>query len=265
MSPTFSRCSKNHSAYAERTSSRRTPPSRRPHHLRPRGENAESFGTGGTATHHLRLRGENVTVAGSPAPATAPPPPMRRELEQQPVQVRDVRTTSAYAERTAHRQCGAHGGPHHLRLRGENQTRGAIHGNTCVPPPPTRRERRLRRTAPDTRRTTSAYAERTSASSSSSTGRTHHLRLRGENHNILHEFAHIAAPPPPTRREPFLYEHGPFASRTTSAYVERTATSSRPPPRCAHHLRLRGENFINEVLLMGPNAPPPPTRRERHA
>ena len=216
-----------------------------------------------TGAHHLRLRGENERVLRSMPVFRAPPPPARREPAPAAVPESALRTTSACAERTRPAPQAARTSPHHLRLRGENET--ACHSRhwSIAPPPPARRELVRQRLPGEYGRTTSACAERTARWRWRPRRPPHHLRLRGENIPAALGTRPSRAPPPPARRERRRELDDRPLVRTTSACAERTRPPESRALSCTHHLRLRGENASGPEFATRIRAPPPPARRER--
>ena len=111
-------------------------------------------------------------------------------------------------------------------------------------------------------RNTSAYAEKTCDKHKCKRVVWKHLRLRGENQNLLSAPPKLVETPPLTRRKLRQYTRPHLSRRNTSAYAEKTLRASPSALEIWKHLRLRGENQKQRPILDAALETPPLTRRK---
>ncbi len=192
----------NTSAYAEKTTS----------------TNDTTF----TSRKHLRVRGENAEDPQGMLQELETPPRTRRKLQYTEEELKKIRNTSAYAEKTLRPLRTLPGRGKHLRVRGEND---AFHGRCAglvETPPRTRRKRNCVDLSVFCVRNTSAYAEKTDVKERTINLKRKHLRVRGENPEQTTTKVFSAETPPRTRRKLVSICEQEQSNGNTSAYAEKT-------------------------------------------
>ena len=130
----------------------------------------------------------------------------------------------------------------HLRLRGENSHRHNPTPPSPETPPLARRKQKGPNNGPSTWRNTSACAEKTALAASACCFARKHLRLRGENDEMIAVIEASKETPPLARRKRGLLRGHVACEGNTSACAEKTTIANLPSFDTSKHLRLRGEN-----------------------
>ncbi|SHL43515.1 hypothetical protein SAMN05720762_10691 [Fibrobacter sp. UWH4] len=164
---------------------------------------------------------------------TVETPPLARRKPNQTRTVSKVgRNTSACAEKTPGKFCPPKWRRKHLRLRGENSVLpwpGFVRQET---PPLARRKRIKRLHESKTQGNTSACAEKTRPSTTSWLLLGKHLRLRGENGELVQRVIGVLETPPLARRKPNIDMTHVHSEGNTSACAEKTSVRRcREPAR----------------------------------
>ncbi len=211
------------------------------------------------------MRGEDLHHLVLHVEPEGPPPHARGRRRQPGPGLLGPGTTPACAGKTGGRFRMSAPPRDHPRMRGEDCSSARSAAPSGGPPPHARG--RLTRRGPTStcEGTTPACAGKTPATNAATRHTEDHPRMRGEDAAEVVEPLAEGGPPPHARGRRPRHRHRRRQRGTTPACAGKTHADDHHPDGAGDHPRMRGEDALSYVALIGVLGPPPHARGRRAA